>query len=286
MSYKPIKIENDVNIAILEYKNVYADSFKKEHHIKYSDLVKKLSIPAISEDKYERGVFIAGTNSDDKKIRNDANMIDRNMLILDYDDLDNELDFIKTVNNKLGNAAYTIYSTFNHTYKGNRYRLLIPISKPIKATLYRKAIQMIGEVINEKYDESSEVPSQAMTYSVKQNKESAFVFEYNDKPILDYDFLMKAIKQHKPKNNSAGKGTEAFWDDVADGVVNGSRNQTLTSLVGLLLAKNVGDKLAYWLAYSYNQTLCTPPLAEKELNKIFASIYKKHYKINIRSDDN
>nr|WP_253948817.1 primase alpha helix C-terminal domain-containing protein [Mammaliicoccus sciuri] len=93
---------------------------------------------------------------------------------------------------------------------------------------------------------------------------------------------MKAIKQHKPKYNSVGKRTQAFWDDVADGVVNGSRNQTLTSLVGLLLAKNVGDKLAYWLAYSYNQTLCKPPLTDKELNKIFASIYKKHYRINIK----
>ncbi|WP_049320677.1 primase alpha helix C-terminal domain-containing protein [Mammaliicoccus sciuri] len=282
MSYKPIKIENDVNITILEYKNVYADSFKKEHHIKYSDLVKNLSIPAISEDKCERGVFLAGTNSDDKKIRNDANMIDRNMLILDYDDLADDIDFLETVNNKLGNVAYTIYSTFNHTYKGNRYRLLIPINRSIKADLYRKTIQMFGELIGLSYDKASEVPSQAMTYSVKQNKESAFVFEYNDKPILDYDFLMKAIKQHKPKNNSVGKRTQAFWDDVAEGVVNGSRNQTLTSLVGLLLAKNVGDKLAYWLAYSYNQTLCKPPLTDKELNKIFASIYKKHYRINIK----
>lgn len=282
MSYKPIKIENDVNVTILEYKNVYADSFKKEHHIKYSDLVKKLSIPAISEEKYERGVFLAGTNSDDEKIRNDANMIDRNMLILDYDDLADDIDFLETVNNKLGNVAYMIYSTFNHTYKGSRYRLLIPINRPIKADLYRKTIQMFGELIGLSYDKASEVPSQAMTYSVKQKKESAFVFEYNDKPILDYDFLMKAIKQHKPKNNSAGKRTQAFWDDVANGVIDGNRNQTLTSLIGLLLAKNIGDKLAYWLAYSYNQTLCSPPLAEKELNKIFASIYKKHYKINIK----
>lgn len=282
MSYKPIKIENDVNITILEYKNVYADSFKKEHHIKYSDLVKKLSIPAISEDKYERGVFLVGTNSDENKIRNDANMIDRNILILDYDDLADDIDFLETVNNKLGNVAYMIYSTFNHTYKGNRYRLLIPINRPIKADLYRKTIQMFGELIGLSYDKASEVPSQAMTYSVKKNKESAFVFEYNDKPILDYDFLMKAIKQHKPRNNSNTKRTQAFWDDVADGVVNGSRNQTLTSLVGLLLAKNVGDKLAYWLVYSYNQTLCSPPLTDKELNKIFASIYKKHYRINIK----
>lgn len=286
MSYKPIKIENDVNLTILEYKNVYADSFKKEHHIKYSDLVKKLSIPIISSDKYERGVFIAGTNSDDKKIRNDANMIDRNMLILDYDDLADDIDFLEIVNNKLGNVAYMIYSTFNHTYKGKRYRLLIPINRPIKADLYRKTIQMFGELIGLSYDKASEVPSQAMTYSVKQNKESEFVFKYNDKPILDYDFLMKATKQHKTRNNGNTKRTQAFWDDVAEGVVNGSRNQTLTSLVGLLLAKNVGDKLAYSLAYSYNQTLCNPPITDKELNKIFASIYKKHYKINIRSDDN
>lgn len=282
MSYKPINIENDIDITVLEYRNIYADSFKKEHHIKYSDLVKKLSIPIISSNKYERGVFLAGTNSNGNKIRNDANMIDRNILILDYDDLADDIDFLETVNNKLANVAYMIYSTFNHTYKGNRYRLLIPISKPIKADLYRGAIKIFGELIGMPYDKASEVPSQAMTYSVKQNKESEFVFRYNDKPIPDYDFLMNAIKQHKPRNTSDTRRTQAFWDDIAEGVVNGSRNQTLTSLIGLLLAKNVGDKLAYSLAYSYNQTLCNPPITDKELNKIFASIYKKHYKINIK----
>lgn len=59
---------------------------------------------------------------------------------------------------------------------------------------------------------------------------------------------------------------------LADGAPEGKRNQSLTVVVGHLLARGVEPHLAEALTYAYGQTLCEPPLDDAEIAAVWHSI--------------
>ncbi|EHD0313169.1 mobile element-associated protein [Staphylococcus pseudintermedius] len=234
-------------------------------------------------NKYARGLMLCGevkTGENDNVIkrRNNDNVVNRNMLVIDYDELDSSIDFIQTIYDRIGKLSYCIYSTYNHTPEKPRYRLVVPLSRPLDSKCYKNAIALFGEHIGLKYDESSKVASQVQALPVVKDKDSEFIFKVNDALILDTDELLKNVDIQKDKGGTAStfkKRAPSHWQSIAMGVGAGERNIVLTQLIGYLLRRYVDPSLVYGLAYGWAKQ-CTPPIADKEITKTFKSIYTKH----------
>ncbi|PCF55057.1 hypothetical protein B5C01_06575 [Staphylococcus delphini] len=285
MNYIKYEIKNDTEkIKIQHYNNLSADSFEKEYHFSWSDFLNWLSVKRVDpNNKYARGLMLCGevkTGENDNVIkrRNNGNVVNRNMLVIDYDDLDSSIDFIQLIYDCIGKLSYCIYSTYNHTPEKPRYRLVIPLSKPLDSKYYKDAIALFGEHIGLKYDESSKVASQVQALPVVKNKGSELIFKVNDASIFDTDELLKNVDIQKDKGGTASpfrKRDPSHWQSIAMGVGAGERNIVLTQIIGYLLRRYVDPSLVYGLAYGWAKQ-CTPPIADKEITKTFKSIYIKH----------
>jgi hypothetical protein len=85
-------------------------------------------------------------------------------------------------------------------------------------------------------------------------------------------WLLEALIE-PTKANSATPAVE--WQRLAAGVVEGSRNATLTKLCGHLLRHYVSPELTFQLLHAWNITHCNPPLPEDEVARLLRSIGNK-----------
>lgn len=300
MSFEQIKLNNDFQIQIVQYDNLYSDSFRTNDIWHWSDWINKLQIPMIHKDKYKRGTVVYGDIADGKdkdgnhfeKYRNDENVINRSAITLDYDDIDNTGNFkllYQTICKLLNGCAWAMHTTYKHTTEKPRIRVMIPLSETINAEEYRTYTKAIANYITFKIDEGSFQPSRAMALPVKQSKDAAYIFKYNDMPAIKREHLDKIIDLMKEQeatkvikvdySKQYKKRDSTYWRDIAFGVSEGERNQTLASLIGYLLRRYVDANLVYGLALAWAEQ-CTPPIDDKEVNTTFKSILKKDSKNN------
>ena len=81
----------------------------------------------------------------------------------------------------------------------------------------------------------------------------------------------------KTKDATAiGAQQRGGWADFIKGhVLEGGRNDALTRLAGYLFWRAVDRDVILHLVWGWNQTHCTPPLADEELKRIVVSIYER-----------
>ncbi|WP_041725824.1 bifunctional DNA primase/polymerase [Caldicellulosiruptor acetigenus] len=74
---------------------------------------------------------------------------------------------------------------------------------------------------------------------------------------------------------TGGKRPPEYWWQIANGVVEGCRNMSAASLMGLLLRKGISPILATTLVLAWNRQFNKPPLEDDEVLKVCDSIAKK-----------
>ncbi|WP_210141728.1 primase alpha helix C-terminal domain-containing protein [Staphylococcus sp. GDY8P90P] len=290
-NFNKIKLDNDFDISIIQYDNLYANSFRQFDTWKWSDWLNKLQIPMIHTDKYRRGLVLYGDVEDEvkdgetiQKYRKDDNIINRSVISLDYDEITDFKGLHNAIYKQLGSYAWAFHTTHSHTTDKPRIRLMVPLNEPVSADDYRKYSRSLAYHIGHEVDEASFVPSQAMALPVKRDKDAVYIFEYSDAPAITVGDLnrfstnMENSQKDKPINinysNHYKKRDSSYWRDIAFGVGEGERNQTLASLIGYLLRRYVDVNLVYGLAIAWAQQ-CTPAIDDKEVNNTFRSILKK-----------
>ncbi|WP_331245665.1 primase alpha helix C-terminal domain-containing protein [Staphylococcus capitis] len=285
-----IKLEHDTQVSVIWYNNLDSRSFKNFSQPKWSELVNRLSIPQNNTNKYARGVAVYGDIKDGtdeygneyKKYRNNDNVIYRDVLVLDYDDIHKLKPLHDAITDTLKGVAWFWHTTFNHQTESPRIRLYVPLNERVKADDYRKYTKVLVSKIGHRVDEGSFQPSRAMALPVYQQDKYPFLHQYNDAPILRNEKLKEwsnEVKVHedKPITVTYNKRDSAYWRDIAFGVGEGERNQTLASLTGYLLRRYVDANLVYGLVSAWAMT-CRPPIEQKEVNRTFKSILKKDSK--------
>lgn len=294
--FKKIELDNDFAISIIQYDNLYANSFRQFNTWKWSDWLNKLQIPMNNSDKYKHGLVVYGDVKDMEKdgkliqkYRNDENIINRNTLVLDYDDITDFKGLYSAICKQLKGYSWAFHTTYNHTSEKPRIRLMTPISEPVSADDYRKYTQALAQKIGYKIDEGSFQPSRAMALPVKPDKNIPYIFKYNDAPAItigDLNELSRNLDNSQKDNpittnysNQYKKRDSSYWRNIAFGVSEGERNQVLASLIGYLLRRYVDANLIYGLVSAWAQ-MCQPPLEQGEVNKTFKSILKKDSKSN------
>lgn len=292
MGFEQIKLQHDFKINVIEYKNLYSDSFVQNNNLFWSEWINRLQTPMNNCDKYKRGLVLYGDVQDMEKdgkliqkYRNDENIVNRNTLALDYDDITDFKGLYSAICKQLEGYSWAFHTTYNHTTDNPRIRLIVPINEPVSADDYRKYTQSLAHQIGHKIDEGSYQPSRAMALPVRPDKDIPYIFKYNDAPAITVDELnqfsinLENTQKDKPitinYSNQYKKRDSSYWRDLAFGVGEGERNQALASISGLLLRRYVPPELAYGLVTAWGKS-CNPPMDDGEINKTFNSILKKH----------
>lgn len=266
-------------ISVNHYKNLYSNSFLTSKPLTFKELVKYLSDVKVSDDKYSNGTYILGEMKDTH--RNDENVLNRHALVLDIDDLPTDTSIVEDIENMFS-FSYFLHTTFSHRVDKPRFRLIIPLSKPIEKEYYKPAIKFFEKQLCVSVDEKSFTWSQCMARAVKQSDDADFIFKYQDTSYIDTDTLISGLKpymEEKPTDmNNAYKRDDSHWDIAYGQLKEGEgRNNACTSLVGLLLRRYIPLKVTVALIQHWNNSLIDP-LSERELSTIIKSVVKTETK--------
>ncbi|HHQ8485799.1 TPA: primase alpha helix C-terminal domain-containing protein [Staphylococcus aureus] len=288
MDFQKVKLNNDFKIQIVQYKNLYSNSCNGSGLCEWSKWLDKLQTPRINSDKYIRGLCVYGDfedvekdNQTISKYRSDQTLINRTAITLDYDEIKDFRGLYEVLKPKLEHVSWVFHTTYSYTVEKPRIRLIVPLNEPVSASDYRKYSNGLARYIGYPVDEASFVPSQAMALPVKKSKDSIYIFKYNDAPAIKKEELNKIVVKNAPitvdYSNHFHKRNSSYWREIAFGVGEGERNQTLASLTGYLLRRYVDANLVYGLVSAWAMT-CRPPIEQKEVNRTFKSILKKDSK--------
>lgn len=292
MGFNQIKLNNDFNINIIQYNNLYANSFRDFDTWKWSDWLNKLQIPMIDADKYKRGLVLYGDVDDEMKdgktilkYRKDDNIINRSVIALDYDVITDFKRLDDAIHKQLYGYSWAYHTTHSHHTEKPRIRLIVPLNEPVSADDYKKYSNALAKHIGYEVDEASFVPSQVMALPVTKDKRAVYMFKHNDALAITIDDLNELSRnfpgeKDKPNFNKGNivnfpKRDSSHWREIAFGVGKGGRNNALPSIIGHLLRKGVDLNLVYGYAYLWGKA-CTPPLSDDRINRTVISIFKKH----------
>ncbi|MGH1803394.1 primase alpha helix C-terminal domain-containing protein [Enterococcus gallinarum] len=245
--------------------------------------------------------FIAGEMK--ALIRKNENLINRDCLILDLDDvIVSEIDLIDAIKQKLGKFTYVLYPSVSHGLKGVRYRLVIPLDKPVNEQDYQLLVYFFSNKILEGIihtaDQSNLTWSQiqllpVLTQYIKQEQiivhDGEKLFPISEgldtakRWLKDYKQDADKVTSRKLYQNTSQfkKGgsryrntTTELFESIVTGCEEGNRNNRIAQITGGLLARAVDVKAVLELVKVANRYF-TKPLSEKEVEKTFYSIARK-----------
>ena len=224
-------------------------------------------------------------DKDDVYRRNDTNLIYRDLIFLDYDNITiTSEEFKATVEKAIGDYSYIIYPTIKHTEEKPRFRLVVKPSEPMNKETYKSVVAEIAEKIGLMYDTASLTWSQLQGLPVTVGKRHDYVktiHEGEDYPVPKYEAstIKKAstngytIRSPNERKSPTVRIIETLFNGFGE---EGGRNNACASFVGLLFNRYVNFDLAtaYQLTVMANNN--TPePLPEGELDRTFESIARK-----------
>ena len=237
---------------------------------------------------------ISGKVKKDKKgtyRRNDSNLIYRDLIFLDYDNITiTSEEFKATVERAIGDYSYIIYPTIKHTEEEPRFRLVVKPSEPMNKEIYKAVVAEIADKIGLMYDTASLTWSQLQGLPVTVGKSDDYVKTVHrgkDYPVPKYEAstIKKAstngytIRSPNERKSPTVRIIETLFNGFGE---EGGRNNACASFVGLLFNRYVNFDIAtaYQLTVMANNN--TPePLPEEELDRTFESIARKEYNARI-----
>lgn len=218
--------------------------------------------------------------------RNNTSLVYRDLIFLDYDELEASTDLPKIVSNALSDYSYIIYQTIKHTAKKPRYRLVVKPSDVMNEATYKQVVKEIAEKIGLPFDLASLTWSQLQGLPVTTGDPTDYQIIVNrgydyivpSQPLSDYPATTPLYTGNRqPKRKSM---TMRVIDTLLHGFGDeGGRNVALTRFVGLLFNKWVDCDIetAYELTKIANSVTANP-LPERELDRTFESIARAEFR--------
>jgi replication protein, phage-plasmid associated len=209
--------------------------------------------------------------------RNNASLVCRNLIFLDYDELEANIDFPSVVDNALHGYSYIIYPTIKHTKEKPRYRLVVKPSDAMDEQTYRQTVQEIAGKIGLPFDSTSLTWSQLQGLPVTTGDPTDYekiVNRGRDYPIANTITASQKPHYHTPRQSGNKTITMRVLDTLLHGFGDeGGRNVAVTKFVGLLLSKYVKADIptAYELTMIANK-VTDKPLSSNEIDRTFRSI--------------
>lgn len=239
--------------------------------------------------------FISGQMNE--LVRNNRNLLSRDCLILDLDDvLLNKTELISTIYQKFNKFQYVLYPSISHGIKGIRYRLILPLDESVNKEQYELLInyanRMLLKGVIDTVDESNATWSQIMLLpTITQHvNHTDIIINDTDKQLPVVNLLEGAqawYKELKPREQTFIRPsffkngghryrntTTNLFESLVLGCEEGNRNNRLAQITGGLLARAVDVESAYMLVLVANNHF-NEPLPVEEVNDTFESIARK-----------
>ncbi|XBC16575.1 primase alpha helix C-terminal domain-containing protein (plasmid) [Streptococcus thermophilus] len=211
--------------------------------------------------------------------RNNASLLYRDLIFLDYDELEASTDFPRVVHEALQDYSYTIYPTIKHTAEKPRYRLVVKPTDKMDEQTYKATAQKIVDKIGLAFDRSSLTWSQLQGLPVTTGDPADYERVVNrgrPYPVAKTNTVKAnhSPNYHTPRQSGDKSLTMRVIDTLLHGFGDeGGRNIAVTRFVGLLLSKWVDAdiEVAYNLTVMANNNTETP-LPQEELDRVFDNI--------------
>ncbi|MFU2124137.1 primase alpha helix C-terminal domain-containing protein [Gallibacterium anatis] len=241
--------------------------------------------------KSRLGGFISGEMS--QPTRKNENLLSRDAIIIDLDDVKVTEDELLAKFSKLKNE-FIAYPSISNGIKGVRYRLIMPLDKPVTdAKTYKVLVNFISRVLLKEIlgepDVSNQTWSQIMLLPCLTEYNTADKIIVHDGEKWRLDRLLQQAEKNgytkqtnfsqwtsKPNTNNKFKPFKYCLELLAFGTATGERNSTIARVVGYLLAWGV-DVYAIEKLAKFMNLNCEEPLPKDEVTSIVESIGKKHY---------
>lgn len=217
--------------------------------------------------------------------RNNTSLVYRDLIFLDYDEINTGIDLPKIVSDALFGYSYIIYPTIKHTAENPRYRLVVKPSGIMNEESYKQVVKEIADKIGLPFDMASLTWSQLQGLPVTTGGPSEYqkIVEHGlDYPVPKVEPRAKqeATERYKPRASGQRSMTMRIIDTLFNGFGDeGGRNVAVTRFVGLLFNKWVDCDLetAYELAKIAN-SVTAEPLPIEELDRTFSSIARAEFR--------
>ena len=172
--------------------------------------------------------------------RNNASLIYRDLIFLDYDELEASIDFPSVVDNTLSGYSYIVYPTIKHTANKPRYRLVVKPSDKMDEQTYKQTAKEIADKIGLPFDNSSLTWSQLQGLPVTTGDPADYekiVNRGRDYPVANTVTASQKPHYHTPRKSGNKTITMRVLDTLLHGFGDeGGRNVAVTKFVGLLLS--------------------------------------------------
>lgn len=215
--------------------------------------------------------------------RNNDNLIYRDLIFLDYDDIESTSEgFIQAVSRALYGYSYIIYPTIKHTPKKPRYRLVVKPSEAMNEISYQQVVKEIADKIGLPFDRSSFTWSQLQGLPVTTGDPAEYQKIINRGQAYPVEAVLAraptgAVKaEYKPRRAGQPSMTMRIIDTLLNGFGDeGGRNIAVTRFVGALVGQYVRcDVPTAWELTQIANSVTADPLADSELERTFESIVK------------
>ncbi|HFH9716000.1 TPA: hypothetical protein ACGODO_001784, partial [Streptococcus pyogenes] len=170
--------------------------------------------------------------------RNNASLVYRDLIFLDYDEIETGVNLPKIVSQTLREYSYIIYPTIKHTPEKPRYRLVLKPSDVMTEATYKQVVKEIADKIGLPFDLASLTWSQLQGLPVTTGDPEDYQRYVNRG--LDYPVPKngntpnrQVVTTYTPRPRSQRSITMRVIDTLFNGFGDeGGRNVALTKFVG------------------------------------------------------
>ena len=262
--------------------------FDKIEPFQYIERFKPLVVPEganIEEFKRTQAPYcISGKVTPEKHgsyKRNNSSLIYRDLIFLDYDDIQGTTEgFIKAVS-----SALFLYPTIKHSLEKPRFRLVVKPDNVMNEATYKQVVKEIADKIGLPFDMASLTWSQLQGLPITTGDPASYqkIVEHGldyPAPKVEPRAKLETTEKFTPRTSGQRSMTMRIIDTLFHGFGDeGGRNVALTRFVGLLFNKWVDCDLetAYELTKIAN-SVTAEPLPIEELDRTFSSIARTEYR--------
>ena len=195
----------DTTIIIATGKSRSARSWTS-HKMTWSELVSKLAEPTVTNEtaaeyakmskadqgqKKDVGGFVGGyIPGNGRRIRGAVK--ERYLITLDADNPGE--DFIVDLDMELGGMEYVLYSTHSHTADSPRYRVIIPVDRPMTPDEYQAVSRRIADNIGIEFFDPSTHQAERLMYWPSHPKDVEYVYQHSEGSLVSVDAYLSTYR--------------------------------------------------------------------------------------------
>jgi len=261
--------ESDIEL----FKNIKSVHATQAHKSMRS-LIKRLTTPIESHQKDT--ICIGHYKLGKAPKRANANVTHVTALVFDIDEVNGYSfeDLVEIASPFSG----IIHTTWSHTEENPRYRLIIHLTSPMKASDFNEIRNRflffnpeLGEIIDKVCSDISRA-YYWFSYPIERAN-NAKCCVLMGRPINPEDYLTKTSS---PSSHALSEKISTPLSEIMNGgFKEGNRNGKLAALVGGYIASGLNKEQTLVLATKWNETL-QPPLDNGELTRTHESIWRTH----------